>query len=103
MITKKLTEVRLTALELQTIENAFQATFLASDHIWLFGSRVDKSKKGGDIDLYIETSIKDLDEAMAMESKFVQLLWDELGEQKIDVVLNRVGISKSIPIYNTVS
>lgn len=66
----------------------------------LFGSRVDKSKKGGDIDLYIETSIKDLDEAMAMESKFVQLLWDELGEQKIDVVLNRVGISKSIPIYN---
>ena len=43
--------MRLTPQEQESILKSFQATFDQSDHIWLFGSRVDDTKREGDIDL----------------------------------------------------
>jgi predicted nucleotidyltransferase len=48
-------EVRLPDKDLDQIKVLFKS-FFNKDHLWLFGSRVNLSKKGGDIDLYIETS-----------------------------------------------
>ena len=51
--------------------------------VYLFGSRVDDSKRGGDIDLLI------LSERItpAMKRKLKLRLYDRFGEQKIDLVV----------------
>lgn len=44
--------MRLTNSEIEAIKKAFLKTF-EDGKIYLFGSRADDTKKGGDIDLYI--------------------------------------------------
>ena len=51
--------------------------------VYLFGSRVDDSKKGGDIDLLIMTDRLTSDDKRTIKIK----LYEVLGEQKIDIVL----------------
>jgi hypothetical protein len=53
--------------EQDVIRNSFRQCFGGEDHLWLFGSRVNDHKRGGDIDLYVETN---LDTNQAMKSKF---------------------------------
>ena len=54
--------------------------------VYLFGSRVDDSKKGGDIDLFIRTANKD--GLFEKKIRFLARLKRQIGEQKIDVVFN---------------
>lgn len=91
--------VRLSPRDIDILQRAFRATFPAEDHLWLFGSRVDLNKRGGDIDLYIETHQADAADAVRQKSQFLVAIFRELEEQKIDVVLNRVGLSPPLPIY----
>lgn len=51
--------MRLKPKEIQAIKKAAKKQFGAGAKIFLFGSREDDSKKGGDIDLYIETASKE--------------------------------------------
>ncbi len=51
--------------------------------VYLFGSRVDDAKKGGDIDLLVISGKITCDEKRTIKSK----LYDVIGEQKIDIVL----------------
>lgn len=46
--------IRLEQSDLYSIIQTFKECFEESDHLWLFGSKVDSNKRGGDIDLYIE-------------------------------------------------
>ncbi len=92
--------VRLPSEDLANIRLAFKRHFLSDDHLWLFGSRVDLEKRGGDIDLYIETHEPDTAVATKKQSDFVIELWDHLGEQKIDVVLNMLAHDYHLPIYD---
>lgn len=94
-----LEKIRLTSDELLAIRNSFRDIFLSEDHLWIFGSRANISKKGGDIDLYIETNINDFDDASNRENRLVLSLWEKIGEQKIDVVLNILSMNKQLPIY----
>ena len=54
--------------------------------VFLFGSRVDDSKKGGDIDLFIRTA--DKDGLFEKKIRFLARVKRQIGEQKIDVVFN---------------
>lgn len=81
------------------LEVTFRECFLPNDRLWVFGSRADLSRKGGDIDLYVETHAKTVDEAVKREFKFIAKLERAIGEQKIDVVLNRLEACYSLPIY----
>lgn len=76
--------MRLTAFEVNAIKQTAQEIFGSKAVVLLFGSRVDDTKKGGDIDLYIKApSGNDL----AHKIKFLVSLEQKIGEQKIDVVL----------------
>ena len=55
--------------------------------IWLFGSRADDSKKGGDIDIGILSSKVDVMEEIEIRQK----IYDKIGEQKIDLVVSKSG------------
>jgi len=91
--------MRLTEKERKTIAHLFLLHFGKNDHLWLFGSRVDDTKKGGDIDLYIETEEKNSRIALEKKLSFLNDLWSSLGEQKIDIVLNLTHDNFSLPIY----
>ena len=91
-------KVRLGDSDVYHIVESFKQHFGKDDHLWLFGSRVDLERQGGDIDLYIETQLPSV-EAAAKETKFFVNLWRRMGEQKIDVVLHVLSESKKLPIY----
>jgi len=57
--------------------------FDANAKIYLFGSRADNAKKGGDIDLLIFSTIIDNETKRMIKLK----LYDKLGEQKIDILV----------------
>ena len=46
-----LKDIRLKSSQVSAICSAFKSCFLENDRLWVFGSRADLNKKGGDIDL----------------------------------------------------
>ncbi|MDQ7068662.1 MAG: nucleotidyltransferase domain-containing protein [Sulfurimonas sp.] len=77
--------MRLTNNERVLIKKAFNETFL-DGKIFLFGSRIDDTKRGGDIDLYLCPSEK-LENERELRRKFIIKLDVYIGEQKIDAVM----------------
>ena len=77
--------MRLSKRYIEVIKKYFKE-FFENGEIYLFGSRVDDSKKGGDIDLYLE--VKDYSNLFEKKLKFLSRVKKELGDQKIDVVFN---------------
>lgn len=92
--------VRLDILEIENIISTFKMLFRKEDRLWIFGSRVDLNKKGGDIDLYIETNISDVKEINKARIDFITELYYKIGEQKIDVIVHKITDSFSLPIYD---
>lgn len=80
--------MRLTPEQLSVIRIAVAETFGDTASIWLFGSRVDDSKRGGDIDLLIETRQSDIAAIVKAELALLTKLHMQLGEQKIDVLVD---------------
>jgi len=52
--------------------------------VYLYGSRVDDSKRGGDIDLLVYSNTMDLQ----AQSRFRCLIEEKIGAQKIDIVVS---------------
>jgi len=67
--------------------------YFADASVWLFGSRVDDAKKGGDFDFYIETAQTDI--ALPMARARGELT-DSLGI-KVDLAVN--NHTKDKPIF----
>ncbi|MFM9967197.1 MAG: nucleotidyltransferase domain-containing protein [Burkholderiales bacterium] len=67
------------------IRDAAQRFFGAD--VYLFGSRTDDQKRGGDIDLYIERTMSE-DEAVRARVAMLGHLYNRIGERKIDLVIN---------------
>ena len=78
--------MRLSKKYKDTIKKYFYQ-FFTDGRVYLFGSRVDDSKKGGDIDLYLVVS--NFDNLFEKKIKFLSRIKRELGEQKIDIVFNK--------------
>jgi len=57
---------------------------LKNKKVILFGSRVDESVKGGDIDLYIDEDL-DIEEIAKLKAKLIK----KIGDRKIDIVSKR--------------
>lgn len=76
--------MRLTLNQQQEIVKTFLEVFEKGE-IRLFGSRVDDTKKGGDIDLYVQPlSPQNIAEKRIT---FLAKLKRKIGDQKIDLVI----------------
>jgi hypothetical protein len=87
--------MRLTPIEQQVIRDASLRYFGVRPR--LFGSRVDDTKRGGDIDLYIEAPVS-VERGFDARIRMIADIWSQIGERKIDVVVN-LGDQK-LPIYD---
>lgn len=77
--------MRLSERYIKVIKKYFEQ-FFGNGEIYLFGSRVDDSKKGGDIDLYFV--LQEHSNLFEKKIKFLSRVKKELGEQKIDIIFN---------------
>jgi hypothetical protein len=66
----------------------------------VFGSRVDDSKRGGDIDLLLTTSLSNTDAIVRTEIAFPVRIQRALGEQRIDVPVDYPGRRVRPPIFD---
>ena len=65
--------------------------------LYLFGSRVDDNKKGGDIDLFLES-----EEIIDMQTqiKFLTAIYKDITQRKVDLLI-KTPASKNLSIYKT--
>ncbi|MFI5343922.1 MAG: hypothetical protein ACHQUC_06850 [Chlamydiales bacterium] len=77
--------VRLQVDQITALVSATHDCFGTTSTIWLFGSRADDTKIGGDIDLYIETDMQS--DIVAAKLKMRSLIWKVFGDQKIDILV----------------
>ena len=78
--------MRLTPEQIEAIKHTAHAVLGADARVTLFGSRVDDTKKGGDIDLLFETEHPLPIRVAAMNAIYVALI-RALGDRKIDILL----------------
>ena len=57
--------------------------------LWLFGSRADDKKKGGDIDIAIFSD--KINKEVMMKIKVRRFICNRIGEQKIDIITTSDG------------
>lgn len=86
--------MRLAPEQIASIRRAAVAAFGADTRVTLFGSRVDDNKRGGDIDLLIQPTRSD--QPLVRKLRFLGLLERDLGERKIDVVMELPHDSRPI-------
>ena len=76
--------MRLKNIEIEIIEKAIHS--LDPDaSIYLFGSRVDESRKGGDIDLLIFSRTLTYGDKIKIKKR----IFEKMEEQKIDLIIAR--------------
>ena len=93
--------MRITPEQLKIFSTYARRYFGEDAKIWLFGSRVDDGKKGGDYDFLVETSLLDANEII--QSKIVLLTklqgTAQFEDEKIDIVVKRRSGTFDMPIY----
>ena len=78
-------KIRLPEYVINQIINLSKKYFGQGCCVWIFGSRADLTKKGGDIDIYIETP--EYENIIDKKLNFLVELDQKIGEQKVDLVI----------------
>jgi predicted nucleotidyltransferase len=78
--------MRLTEAEVAVIKEAIQRRFSSVGRIILFGSRADDDKRGGDIDILVESD-EPFEAGVLHKIEALSDMHLKLGERKIDFVL----------------
>jgi len=86
--------MRLKKEHIESIKELARKIFGEETQVYLFGSRVNNNKKGGDIDLYIETTTKE--DLFEKKIQMILALYKIIGEQKIDLIINDFSKDKLI-------
>ena len=87
--------MRLSTDQILAIRQAATVAFGQGTSVWLFGSRVDDAKKGGDIDLLVRpqsliaSGAADGAQGFMQKIKMLTLLEQHLGERKVDLVVEQ--------------
>ena len=93
--------MRITPEQLKIFSMYAHRYFGEDAKLWLFGSRVDDGKKGGDYDFLVETSLLDADEIIQRKIVLLTKLQGTapFEDEKIDIVVKRRNSSFDMPIY----
>jgi uncharacterized protein len=93
--------MRLSDFQIEAIKRLAKNHFGQDASVFLFGSRTDDLKKGGDIDLFVQ---KGNEAALTVEAKihFLTELKKQIGDRKIDVVFDDVITRQKKNFYNSV-
>ena len=88
--------MRISSSESRIIKEKTLEIFGSSATVFLFGSRTDDSKKGGDIDLFIETD--EIKDSVKKKITLMTELQFKLGERKIDIITASKNDINDIPL-----
>lgn len=88
--------MRLAHEQIEAIRQSTAEVYGSDASVWLFGSRVDDNKRGGDIDLLIVPGRYDEDNVLLRKLRFLSRLERQLGERKIDVIVEIPGDPRPI-------
>ena len=93
--------MRVTREQIKIFNQCARQCFGEDAVLWLFGSRVDDRKKGGDYDFLVETQLDNADEIVERKIALLVQLQDtaEFEDEKIDIVVKRINSSFDMPIY----
>jgi len=80
--------MRLTPFQQRIIKEEVARVMGEGARVLLFGSRTDDGRRGGDIDLYLETPVRQ-EQAWRKVLRLNAALQERLGEQKLDIVLHQ--------------
>jgi len=87
--------MRLSKFEIESITNLASRHFGSNVQVFLYGSRTSNQLRGGDIDLYIRNTNGEHLNART-KINFITDLILEIGDQKIDVVLDHPDKKNSV-------
>lgn len=80
--------MRISPKEKQAIIRSFQEILPNTQYsLYLFGSRTDDTKRGGDIDLLVVTSPSSKQVVATLKTKIRFKIFDYIPEQKIDITV----------------
>ena len=85
--------MRLTNAQIASIRKATHQNFGDDALVWLFGSRVDDMRRGGDVDLYVETT----NHNTLMSALRCKIALEDSLDLSVDLVVKEPGKEK--PIY----
>ncbi|TXK93942.1 DNA polymerase subunit beta [Methylococcaceae bacterium CS1] len=87
--------MRLNVEEKNKIIQYAKVFFGNEANLYLFGSRVDDAKKGGDIDLFLES-----EEIIDMQTQiqFLTAIYKDITQRKVDLLV-KMPTSKNLTIY----
>lgn len=88
--------MRLTENQIESIRQVVIETFGAGTQVWLFGSRVDDSRRGGDIDLLVHPGPEEMNNLLHKKIRLLGQLERALGERKINIVIEHYDDSRPI-------
>lgn len=92
--------MRRSEFERNALKRAAIESFGAGTRVRLFGSRVDDQRKGGDIDLLLEVPLSDPAAIARAHTRFLCGVYAQMGEQKLDVLIDFPGRQMHAPIFD---
>ncbi len=94
--------MRVTTDQINILKNLACRYFGEDAELWLFGSRTDDRKKGGDYDFFIETSLNDADRIIESRIDLIAELQstEPFEDEKIDIIVKRRFSAFDMPIYH---
>ena len=78
--------MRLTHEQVAIIHEAVAEVLGQEARVYLFGSRVDDRRRGGEIDLYIELPVL-AEPRSRLQVQLQRRLWERLGPRRIDLLI----------------
>jgi len=90
--------MRLTESQIDTIRLHTRELAGAAVRIWLFGSRLDDTKRGGDIDLLLEFADPVVHPAL-LSARIAARLSRHLAGRSVDVIIHAPNLQR-LPIHD---